>query len=44
MAMNLRLSDEQTRALRDRVKAEGRSMQEVARQAVADYSPRVRLG
>jgi predicted transcriptional regulator len=37
MAMTLRLTDEETEALRARAEAEGRSMQEVARQAVRDY-------
>jgi predicted transcriptional regulator len=37
MAMTLRLTDEETNALRKRAQAEGRSMQEVARQAVRDY-------
>jgi predicted transcriptional regulator len=37
MAMNLRLSDEETEALRAKAAAEGRSMQEVARAAIADY-------
>jgi predicted transcriptional regulator len=37
MAMNLRLSDEETQALRDKADAEGRSMQEVARTAIAQY-------
>jgi hypothetical protein len=35
--MNLRLSDEETQALRDKADAEGRSMQEVARTAIAQY-------
>jgi predicted transcriptional regulator len=37
MAMTLRLSDEQTAALRARAEAEGRSMQEVALTAVEEY-------
>jgi len=37
MAMTLRLTDEETEALRRRAAAEGRSMQDVARQAVRDY-------
>lgn len=37
VAMNLRLSDEETEALRDKAAAEGRSMQEVARTAIAQY-------
>lgn len=35
--MTLRLTDEETEALRGRAEAEGRSMQEVARQAVREY-------
>ena len=37
MAMTLRLTDEQTQALRDRAEREGRSMQQVARAALDDY-------
>ena len=37
MAMTLRLSDEQTEALRRRASKEGRSMQQVAQAAVAEY-------
>jgi predicted transcriptional regulator len=37
MAMTLRLSDDETEALRRQALVEGRSMQEVARQAVRDY-------
>jgi plasmid stability protein len=37
MAMTLRLSDEQTEALRARAATEGRSMQQVARAALDDY-------
>jgi predicted transcriptional regulator len=37
MAMTLRLTDEETEALRRRAELEGRSMQDVARQAVRDY-------
>jgi predicted transcriptional regulator len=37
MAMNLRLTESETEALRARAEQEGRSMQEVARQAIADY-------
>jgi plasmid stability protein len=37
MAMTLRLSEEETEALRARAEHEGRSMQEVARQAVRAY-------
>lgn len=37
MAMNLRLSDAETEALRTKAAEEGRSMQEVARDAIAQY-------
>jgi predicted transcriptional regulator len=37
MAMNLRLSDTETDALRAKAEQEGRSMQEVARAAIAQY-------
>jgi predicted transcriptional regulator len=37
MAMTLRLSDEQTEALRRRADREGRSMQQVARSALDEY-------
>jgi hypothetical protein len=37
MAMTLRLTDQETEALRRRAEFEGRSMQDVARQAVRDY-------
>ena len=37
MAMTLRLTDDEADALRRRAETEGRSMQEVARQAVRDY-------
>jgi predicted transcriptional regulator len=37
MAMTLRLSDDEAEALRRRAELEGRSMQEVARQAVREY-------
>ena len=40
MAMTLRLSDEETYALRLRARREGRSMQEVARAAVREYIDR----
>jgi len=40
MAMTLRLTDEETEALRLRAEREGRSMQEVARAAVRDYVDR----
>ena len=38
MAMNLRLTDAQTEALRRKADQEGRSMQEVARAAIAEYA------
>lgn len=37
MAMTLRLSDDETEALRTRARLEGRSMQDVARDAVREY-------
>ena len=37
MAMTLRLTDEQTAALRARAGKEGRSMQQVARSALDEY-------
>lgn len=37
MAMNLRLSDDEAAALRRKAAEEGRSMQEVARSAIAEY-------
>ena len=37
MAMTLRLSDEETEALRAYAEATGRSMQDVARQAIHEY-------
>ncbi len=40
MAMNLRLTDLESAALRDRAAKEGRSMQEVARTAIAEYVSR----
>ena len=40
MAMTLRLTPEETEALRRRADLEGRSMQEVAREAVRDYIER----
>jgi plasmid stability protein len=40
MAMTLRLDDQEADALRLRAQREGRSMQEVARQAVRDYIER----
>ncbi len=40
MAMTLRLTDDETDALRQRARREGRSMQEVAREAVREYIDR----
>jgi len=40
MAMTLRLTDAETEALRLRARREGRSMQEVAREAVREYIER----
>jgi hypothetical protein len=40
MAMTLRLTEEETEALRRQAVVEGRSMQDVARQAVRDYVER----
>ena len=40
MAMTLRLTDDETEALRQRAKREGRSMQDVAREAVREYIER----
>ncbi|UER54970.1 ribbon-helix-helix protein, CopG family [Kineosporiaceae bacterium SCSIO 59966] len=37
MAMTLRLTDEESEALRAKAQEEGRSMQEVARTAIAQY-------
>lgn len=37
MAMTLRLTDEETEALRKYADASGRSMQDVARQAIREY-------
>jgi len=37
MAMTLRLDDDETEALRRRAAFEGRSMQDVAREAVREY-------
>jgi len=37
MAMNLRLSDAETEALRRKAEEQGRSMQEVAKAAIAEY-------
>jgi plasmid stability protein len=40
MAMTLRLDEAETEALRRRAAREGRSMQEIAREAVRDYIER----
>lgn len=40
MAMTLRLTEEETAALRGRAEREGRSMQEVARAALREYIDR----
>lgn len=40
MAMTLRLTEDETEALRSRAQLEGRSMQEVARAALRDYIDR----
>jgi Ribbon-helix-helix protein, copG family len=40
MAMTLRLDEQETEALRRRAELEGRSMQDLARQAVRDYIER----
>ena len=40
MAMTLRLSEDETEALSRQAAVEGRSMQDVARQAVRDYVER----
>ena len=40
MAMTLRLDEQETEALRRMAELEGRSMQDVARQAVRDYIER----
>lgn len=40
MAMTLRLTDVENEALRGQAEAEGRSMQEVAREAVREYVER----
>lgn len=37
MAMTLRLTDEETEALRERASQEGASMQDVARRAIRSY-------
>ena len=38
VAMNLRLTDDEANALRRKAEAEGRSMQEVAREAIRHYT------
>jgi predicted transcriptional regulator len=38
MAMNLRLSDEEAAALRRKAEEEGRSMQDIARAAIRQYT------
>jgi predicted transcriptional regulator len=40
MAMTLRLSDEETAALRRQAELEGRSMQDIARESIATYIER----
>ncbi len=40
MAMTLRLTEDETEALRGQAEAEGRSMQDVARAAVREYIDR----
>jgi hypothetical protein len=40
MAMTLRLTDDESAALRDEAEREGRSMQDVARAAVREYVTR----
>jgi len=40
MAMTLRLTEDETEALRRRARREGRSMQDVAREAVREYIDR----
>jgi hypothetical protein len=40
VAMTLRLTDDETEALRRRARREGRSMQDVAREAVREYIER----
>lgn len=42
MAMTLRLTEEETDALRQTAEAENRSMQEVARTAITEYTQRQR--
>jgi predicted transcriptional regulator len=37
MAMNLRLTEEETEQLREYASSSGRSMQDVAREAIRDY-------
>jgi predicted transcriptional regulator len=43
MAMTLRLSDEETEALRAQAESEGRSMKEVARTAIVNHLHAVRV-
>lgn len=40
MAMTLRLDEQETEALRERARLEGRSMQDVAREAIREYVER----
>ncbi len=40
MAMTLRLTDDETDALRSRAEQEGRSMQDIARAAISEYLSR----
>jgi predicted transcriptional regulator len=40
MAMTLRLTDDETDALRSRAEQEGRSMQDIARTAISEYLSR----
>jgi hypothetical protein len=40
MAMTLRLTEDETAALRSRAEAEGRSMQDIARTAISEYLSR----
>ena len=40
VSVTLRLSEEETEALRRQAQAEGRSMQDLARQAIRDYIER----
>lgn len=43
MAMTLRLDEQETEALRERARLEGRSMQDVAREAIREYVERTSL-